>query len=332
MTPAENITPEPIIQTALGFMAAKHLFVANEIHLFEALEERACSLDELAARTNIPRRTLRIVADAMVALGFLDKQDGVYRNDAVASAFLSGRGPVDIRPWLRFWNNISYHKWAKLEESVRAGRGMAGRFEFADEQEEEIFSKGVESFSSGDARALPEAHDFSRYHSILDLGGGTGSFLLPLLARHASLTGTVFELPPVAAVARRVLASNPLGVRTRVVEGDFLTTPIPPGHDAVIIAHVIHTLSVAHNAQMLANLRKGVAPGARLLLVDLFTDPSHTEPTMAALMAGEFLMIAGEGDVYSEQEVGEWLLAAGWKMQECKALNGPTSLMVAEAV
>ncbi len=33
----EAVTPEPIFQTALGFMAAKHLFVANEICLFEAL-------------------------------------------------------------------------------------------------------------------------------------------------------------------------------------------------------------------------------------------------------------------------------------------------------
>lgn len=32
-----TVTPEPIIKVAVGFMAAKHLFVASEVGLFEAL-------------------------------------------------------------------------------------------------------------------------------------------------------------------------------------------------------------------------------------------------------------------------------------------------------
>jgi hypothetical protein len=30
-----DITPDPIMKIAMGFMAAKHLFVASEIGLFE---------------------------------------------------------------------------------------------------------------------------------------------------------------------------------------------------------------------------------------------------------------------------------------------------------
>jgi hypothetical protein len=83
---------------------------------------------------------------------------------------------------------------------------VARRFEFSNPQEEEVFSKGVEAFTAGQAQALAGAHDFSPYRSVLDLGGGTGSFLVPVLGRYAHLTETVFEIPPVAAVARRVLA------------------------------------------------------------------------------------------------------------------------------
>jgi hypothetical protein len=56
-----------------------------------------------------------------------------------------------------------------------------------------------------------------------------------------------------------------------------------------------------------------VQPGARLLLVDFRTDPSHTQPAAATLLAGEFLVIAGEGDVYSAEEVRGWLGACGWR-------------------
>jgi hypothetical protein len=52
---------------------------------------------------------------------------------------------------------------------------------------------------------------------------------------------------------------------------------------------------------------------------------------MAALMAGEFLVITGEGDVYSEEEATEWLTQTGWRAVERKPLAGPISVLLAEA-
>jgi hypothetical protein len=49
-------------------------------------------------------------------------------------------------------------------------------------------------------------------------------------------------------------------------------------------------------------------------------------------MAGEFLVIAGHGDVYSDAEVRGWLQETGWRPVESKPLAGPTSLLVAEAI
>jgi hypothetical protein len=47
-------------------------------------------------------------------------------------------------------------------------------------------------------------------------------------------------------------------------------------------------------------------------------------------MAGAFLLVTGQGDVYSAEEVREWLQATGWRMIEHTPLAGPTSLIVAE--
>src|SRR5688500_1278078 len=55
--PMADVTPDLIFQVANGFMAAKHLFVANEVGLFEALADSLATLDDLAQRTGIPRRT-----------------------------------------------------------------------------------------------------------------------------------------------------------------------------------------------------------------------------------------------------------------------------------
>ena len=48
MSTTQSLTPEKIFQVATGFMAAKHLFVAGEIGLFETLADGPLPLEELA--------------------------------------------------------------------------------------------------------------------------------------------------------------------------------------------------------------------------------------------------------------------------------------------
>ena len=64
---------------------------------------------------------------------------------------------------------------------------------------------------------------------------------------------------------------------------------------------------------------------------DFWTDPTHTQPVQAALMAGEFAVHLRDGDVYSVEEVREWLPTVGWRFVEHTPLAGPQSLIVAEA-
>jgi hypothetical protein len=68
-----------------------------------------------------------------------------------------------------------------------------------------------------------------------------------------------------------------------------------------------------------------------LLLADFWTNATHTEPLHASLMAGEFAVHLRDGDVYSVDEVRDWLPDAGWRFVEHRPLAGPQSLIVAEA-
>jgi O-methyltransferase/methyltransferase family protein len=326
---ATEVTPELIFEIASGFMAAKHLFVANEVGLFAHLAAGAATLEDLAAQTGVAPSRLRVVADAMVVLGLLECQDGAYRNAPVAETFLSGATPADLRPFLRFWDRLSYPTWMRFEDAVRTGRPQSTLS--LPEEDQRIFSDGVEAIQAAPAQALPDRYDFSRHDRVLDLGGGTGSWLLAILGRHPHLTGTLFELPMAAGIARQRFADHPAGKGAEVVEGDFFVDAIPEGHDAVLIANVMHLFSPEHNLDLLRRTRERVPDSARLLLVDFWTDRTHTQPALAALMAGEFLVITGEGDVYSEEEAAGWLTESGWRALERIALVGPISVVVAQA-
>ncbi len=324
-------TPDPIMRIALGFMAAKHLFVASAIGLFEQLAAGPATLDELAAKCEVPRRTLAISADAMASLGLVERDGDRYRNSPTAAAFLSGGGGPDLRPMLRFFDRISYSLWLNLENAVRAGEGERQFHRFSDEQQQ-IFSAGVEAFSAGAAAALAANYDFGQHRRVLDVGGGTGSFLIPILRRHPALQGTLFELPGACAVARQPLAGVPEGARIAVVEGDVFKDKLPDGHDVLIVANTVHVLSVAHNLELLKNMRAHAAAGARLLLVDLWMDPNHTQPPAAPLMSGEFLVMSGEGQAYGADTADEWLAQTAWRKLERRPLAGPGSVIIAEAI
>ena len=121
-----------------------------------------------------------------------------------------------------------------------------------------------------------------------------------------------------------------VGSRIEIVAGDLLEDPLPEGHDALILAHIVHYFDHERNLELLRGIRKHVSAGARLLIVDFWLNPQHTEPLFAALMVGEFLTIVG-GDVFSEEEAKGWLRESGWKYVQTLPLEDPQSLIVGEA-
>lgn len=329
-TAAATVTPEPIIRTLLGIAAAQHLMVANEVGVFEQLGDDALTAEELSQRTQVPVRSVRIVGDALVGWGLLEKEDGRYRNSPVTSTFLSGETPMDLRPYVRMVHKVSYPGWGRFDEAIRAGGATETGLFHASGDTQQIMSEGVAAMTALGAGALAGSYDFGRFGHLLDVAGGAGTHLQTVLERNPRLRGTLFELAPVAAQARQRLAPLIEAGRATVVEGDAFEDPLPGGADAVLLAHTLHLFTPEPNTALLRRIRESVDHGARLLLVDFWTDAEHTEPAPAALLAGEFYRLSG-GQAYSVEEVREWLAQTGWDYVGHQPLAGPESLVEAEA-
>jgi SAM-dependent methyltransferase len=325
------VTPERIFEIAQGFMASKHLFAASELGLFEALGEGPVDLEGLAARTGLTRRTVRISADAMVAIGLLERHGDRYANGAVAATFLSGQTPADFRPLLRFWDRLSYPAWQDLAGALGRGRPAHEIFEI-DDALVPVMSAGIAAATAAACHALPEAAALPAASRVLDIGGGTGSWSIALAASDPDLTATVLEIADVARVAREELRATAYADRVDVREGDVLVDEVPRGYDAFLLANLVHYFTPKTNRSILQRIRAASQPGARVLIADFWTDPTHTQPLPAALMAGEFAIHVNDGDVYSVEEGAEWLTGTGWRLTGHTPLAGPISLVTAEAV
>jgi SAM-dependent methyltransferase len=323
----DDITPDPIMQIASGFMAAKFLFAANELGLFDALEGDPADLPALAARTGLTERSTRILADGCVALGLLHKHDGSYTNSPPAERFLTGGG---LSAGLRFWDVLSYPAWARFADTLAHGPSQQA-VELPPEMQQ-IMLDGIEAIVAGPTQALAASVDLSDRRRLLDLGCGTGSWATAMLRANTQLTATLVDLPIAIGATEKHVAGTGLADRATVRGADILTDPIPTGHDVVMLNNVIHYFAPETNRGLLARVADAVSPGALLIAADFWTDPTHTQPVPAALMAGEFAAHIADGDVYSVDEIASWLEETGWELERHQPLAGPQSVVLARRV
>jgi len=311
--------PARIIDLYCGYMISQTLFAAVEVGLFAAAGPEPATPAELAERCAIPERSARAMADLMADAGLLERAGAAFRTAPDAEAFLSGRGPADLRPMARYWATVSYPAWGNAVEAFRTRRGVRP---VLDKAQTEAYESTVALVTAETAADLAGAYDFGRHRRLLDVGGGYGTFVRPILAAYENLTATLIDLPEVASV---VAGQNI--PRLTATGADVFESPLPEGHDVILVANFVHLLPPDRITELFRRLRAVAAPDATLLLVDWWRTDRAPHPS-ARFGAGEFLVISG-GDLYQADEVMEWLAETGWKAGGLTPLPPPSGVIEA---
>jgi O-methyltransferase domain len=102
-----------------------------------------------------------------------------------------------------------------------------------------LFQEAMTAGASRIAASVVEAYDFSRFQTIVDVGGGHGALLATVLRAHPSLWGILFDLSYVVAGAREPLDRAGVLDRCEIRNGDFFKS-VPAGGDAYLLMRVIH--------------------------------------------------------------------------------------------
>jgi SAM-dependent methyltransferase len=139
--------------------------------------------------------------------------------------------------------------------------------------------------------------------TVVDVGGGNGSFLLALLDRHPEMRGIVFDLP------ETVRDGAAFGDRCAFVEGSFFES-VPEG-DVFLLSTILHDWPDEDARRILQTVRAAVAPGNRLVLIESVIQPGN-DPSGAKWLDLLMLVIAG-GRERTEEQWRTLLESAGWE-------------------
>src|SRR4051812_36438506 len=116
-----QVTPDQIMQIGLGFMASKTLLTAVELGLFTELANAPASARDLQKKLGLHQRSLPDFLDALVSLGLLERNAGIYANTAATELFLDRNKPTYVVGLLDMANARLWEPWGNLTTALKTG-------------------------------------------------------------------------------------------------------------------------------------------------------------------------------------------------------------------
>jgi hypothetical protein len=224
-----QLNPDKIMQTGLAFWASKTLLSAIEMGVFTELADGPEHFDSISRRLGLHPRSARDFLDALVALGFLNRNGQHYSNTAETDLFLDRKKPSYIGGLLEMANHRLYPFWGHLTEALRTGMpqnelksGGPGFFEvlYADSARLNEFLAGMTGLSRSANMAIARAFPWSGYRTFADVGTAQGDLAVQIALANPHLRGVGFDLPQVAPVFEAYVASVGVADRLTFIPGD----------------------------------------------------------------------------------------------------------------
>jgi len=312
--------------------------VAAQLGLADLLADGPRSVDDLAVATGTHAPSLARLVRALAALGVVAEAEGSRVELTPLGATLRSDVPGSVRDSFLFLvGDWSWRTWGGLLYSVQTGEPAFDRifgmnnFEYWEHNAEAgaIHDAFFRTMARTRSAPLVAAYDYTRFGTIVDVGGSNGSLLAAILLAHPGVRGILFDLPHVVTGAEPVLAEAGVTDRCAVVGGSFFES-VPDGGDAYVLQSVIHDWDDARSIAILRRCREAMAPGATLMLIEQIL-PEHLEAGFAAQQLARLdltmLVLTPGGRERTEGEFRSLLKEAGFELRAAIPTASPFSIL-----
>ncbi len=332
-----QLTPDHILQVGTGFWPSKILLSAVEMQVFTELATHPGPLDELTGRLGLHPRAARDFLDTLVALGFLQRTDGVYSNTPETDLFLDKRKPSYIGGILEMANARLYGHWSHLTEALRTGllqneaRGGSGENFFAalyaDPARLRNFLAAMTGISHGANLTIARQFPFANYKSAVDVGAAQGDLITQIALANPHIAGLGFDLPEVAPIFEEYVAHNQLTDRVKFSPGSFFDAPIPSA-DVVTMGHILHDWDLPTKKMLIRKAYEALPTGGAFIVYESLIDDDRRTNAFGLMMSLNMLIETPGGFDYTGADCISWMNEAGFHSTRVEHLVGPDSMVV----
>ena len=317
-TPDSTVSPDAILQLGFAFWGSKTLLSAVELGLFTLLADGPLSVETVTARLALHPRSVRDFLDALVALGQLERKDGLYANTAAGALFLDRRKPTYVGGILEMANARLYPFWGALTEGLCTGNPQNEAKEGRDLFDEIYrspailaeFLKAMSGISLGAANAISVKFSWADYKSFADIGTAQGALPVALAQAHPHLAGIGFDLPVVRQHFETYVAQRGLSERLSFHAGDFFADSLPAA-DVLIMGHILHDWGLEKKRMLIRNAYAALPYGGALIVYDSVIDDERRKNAFGLLMSLNMLIETREGFDFTGADCMSWFREGG---------------------
>jgi SAM-dependent methyltransferase len=213
--------------------------------------------------------------------------------------------------------------WAHLDQSVKSGKPVRTRATRKDDDWRENFLMGMFNMAMQLAPKVVPQIDLSDRRSLLDLGGGPGTYAIHFCRQYPQLKATVYDLPTTRLFAEKTIASFGLADRIIFKDIDFIEEGIQETFDAAWLSHVLHGESPEDCRKIIGKAVASLESGGVILIHEFILDNTMDGPLFPALFSLNMLLGTEGGKAYSERQLSDMLAEAGARDIYRLAVNIP---------
>jgi O-methyltransferase/methyltransferase family protein len=335
------VPTESLLHLSSGFHVARALYVAAKLGVADLLADGPKSGAELAAATGTNAASLERILRLLACTGVFSQDEARRFALTPESIALQSKVAESLRDVIVFQlGEEAYRAWGELMHGVRTGAPAfdrafgAGVWEYRAAHPEygALFDRAMSSVVGAHIDAVLDAYPFSAFRRVVDLGGGVGTFMIALLSACPDMHGVLFDLPHVAEAARQRLADAGLAHRCAVQSGD-LFAGVPPGADAYVLSRVIHDWDDAEAGMILANCRRAMPQGSKLLVFERLLPgaAAKSEAARSLLISDLTMMVMNGGRERTEDQYRALLAASGLRLLRTIPTASEISVLEAQA-
>jgi hypothetical protein len=295
------------------FKASRCVITAEKLLVFRKLHGKELSAAAIGKRAGIHSKYCQPFLDYLVFLGLLKKRNNLYRNSALADRHFVQERSID---WTRLWSGEcvkDYEAMTVMEDAISSGRDwrrILGKKRVPDYELAEKdrlwahgFTYALYDLYRPTAEILARNLDLSGYHSLLDVGGGSGVISIALARKNPHITACVLEFKYVCEAARKIIRSERLSRRIKTLAGD-MNKAIPPGFDVIMF------WNVGYIETRVMKMAYDRLPDGGMIVRDCFP-PSRTKMPSPTRFLHEYLSVRPEGQ--TRDSILNSLKEAGFK-------------------
>jgi SAM-dependent methyltransferase len=338
-TQEERAAAAAVLRMIQGLHVSRAVYLAAELGIADRLADGPVSAADLARATQAHEPSLHRVLRLLASLGVLTEDEPGRFGLTLLGERLRTGVPASVRSWALLTDAVGgIPAFGRILDTVRTGtdgvRLAHGTdlFEFLARHPENSarFDAAMSERTAAYAPGVAACGGFARMRTVVDVGGGRGTLLAAVLRRHERLRGILVETPAVVAGAAAALRAAGLADRCAVVAGDFFAG-VPAGADGYLLANVLHDWDDDRSVRILAQCRRAMAPGGRVLIVERLIpdDPAQAAPTLLSDL--NMLVITG-GRERTNAEYGGLLAAAGLRLGAVRPVAFPYGVIEGLAV